>query len=156
AIVIATLLNSFSVKATGWVATLFTAVKVLVVFAVGFCAFFFSRGDWLHYVLSGAGATCEAVPESTRGGLAGIGSGMIGALWGFQGWALFAPMAGEVRDPQRNIPRAFLLAIGIVGALYLFANASYFYALRPLEVASVSVSSSVATEVLTRIFGGAA
>ena len=34
---------------------------------------------------------------------------MIGALWGFQGWALFAPMAGEVRDPQRNIPRASFL-----------------------------------------------
>jgi basic amino acid/polyamine antiporter, APA family len=156
AILIATLINSVSVKATGSVATLFTVVKVLVVFAVGVCAFVFSRGDWLHYALSGAAGQCEAVPASTRGGLSGIGAAMIAALWGYQGWALFAPMAGEVRDPQRNIPRAFVLAVATVAALYLFANASYFYALTPVEVASVPLSSSVATEMLTRVFGAAA
>ena len=43
-----------------------------------------------------------------------------------------------------------------VGGLYLFANASYFYAMTPLEVASVPLSSSVATETLTRIFGASA
>lgn len=156
AILIATLINSLSVKTTGSVATAFSVIKVLVVFAVGFCAFFFSKGDWLHYALSGAGGLCEAVPASTRGGLAGIGAATIGALWGFQGWALFAPMAGEVRDPQRNIPRAFVLAVAVVGALYLFANASYFYSLTPLEVASVPITSSVATETLTRMFGASA
>lgn len=156
AILIATLINSVSVKATGSVAMLFTLVKVLVVLSVGLCAFFYSGGGWLHYALSGAGGECEAVPASTRGGLAGIGAAMIAALWGFQGWALFAPMAGEVRDPQRNIPRAFVLAVAVVGALYLFTNASYFYALTPLEVASAPVTSSVATEMLTRMFGAAA
>jgi basic amino acid/polyamine antiporter, APA family len=156
AILIATLINSLSVKATGSVATLFTVIKVLVVLAVGFCAFFFSNGDWAHYALSAQGGACEAVPSSTRGGLAGIGAAMIGALWGFQGWALFAPMAGEVRDPQRNIPRAFVLAVATVGGLYLFANASYYYAMTPLQVASTPLSSSVATETLTRIFGAAA
>jgi basic amino acid/polyamine antiporter, APA family len=156
AILVATLINSVSVKATGSVATLFTIVKVLVVLAVGLCPFLFSNGDWLNYSLSGTGGNCEAVPASTRGGLAGIGAAMIAALWGFQGWALFAPMAGEVRDPQRNIPRAFVLAVAAVGALYLFTNASYFYTLTPSEVASVPLSSSVATEMLARIFGAAA
>jgi APA family basic amino acid/polyamine antiporter len=65
-------------------------------------------------------------------------------------------MAGEVRDPQQNIPRAFMFAVATVGALYLFANASYFYALSPLEVASVPASSSVATETLRRVFGATA
>ena len=156
AILIATLINSVSVRATGSVATMFTLIKVFVVLAVGFCAFLFSDGSWLHYALSGQGGACEAVPPSTRGGPGGVGAAMIGALWGFQGWALFAPMAGEVRDPQRNIPRAFVLAVAAVGGLYLFANASYFYAMTPLEVASVPLSSSVATETLTRIFGASA
>lgn len=156
AILLALLINCFSVKTTGDVATGFSIAKVLVVFAVGACAFFLSDGNWLNYTLSGAGGACEAVPAATRGGMAGIGAAMIGALWGFQGWAMFAPMAGEVRDPQRNIPRAFVLALLTVGSLYLFANASYFYALTPLEVANVPLSSSVATEALTRIFGPAA
>lgn len=81
---------------------------------------------------------------------------MFGALWGYQGWAQFTPMAGEVRDPQRTIPRAFVLAVLVVGALYIFANASYFFTLTPIEVASVPLSSSVATVALTRVFGAAA
>ena len=59
AILIATLINSVSVRATGSVATIFTFVKVFVVLGVGFCAFFFSDGSWLHYALSGQGGTCE-------------------------------------------------------------------------------------------------
>jgi APA family basic amino acid/polyamine antiporter len=156
ALVLATVINSFSVKATGSVATFFTVVKVLIVFAVGACAFLFSSGNWLNYALSGAAGACEAVPPSTRGGFAGVAAAMIAALWGFQGWALFTPMAGEVRDPQRNIPRAYVSALVTVGALYLFANASYFYSMTPSDVASVPLSSSVATEMVTRLFGATA
>ena len=155
-ILLATLLNSYSVRATGSVAEAFTVVKVAVVFAVGVSVFLFSSGDWLHYAQSGAGGACDGVPASTRGGVAGVGAAMFGALWGYQGWAQFTPMAGEVREPQRTIPKAFLLAVAVVGALYLFANASYFYTLTPLEVASAPLSSSVATMALTRVFGAAA
>jgi APA family basic amino acid/polyamine antiporter len=44
----------------------------------------------------------------------------------------------------------------VVGALYVFVNAGYFYALEPRQVASVSVRSSVATEALSRVLGPAA
>lgn len=156
AIAIATAINCISVTATGAAVTFFTVLKLALVFAVGCCAFFFSSGNWAHFALSGAAGACESVPASTRGGLPGLGAAMIGALWGYQGWALFAPMAGEIRDPQRNIPRAFILSVAAVGALYLFANASYFFALTPAEIASTPLSSSVATVMLTRVFGAAA
>lgn len=78
---------------------------------------------------------------------------MLGALWGFHGWANLAPMVGEVSDPQRNIPRAFGLAVLVVGVLYLLANASYFYAMTPTEIASVPLNSSVATEALKKALG---
>ncbi|MBL8210678.1 MAG: amino acid permease [Bryobacterales bacterium] len=155
-ITLATLLNSYSVKATGSLATFFTVVKIVVVASVGICAFVFSSGNWLHYALSGAAGACEAVPSATRGGIAGVAAAMTAALWGFQGWALFTPLAGEVSDPQRNIPRAYVLALVTVAALYLFANASYFYSMTPADVASVPLSSSVATEMLTRLFGATA
>ena len=131
-------------------------MKVLVVFAVGACAFVFSSGNWLHYAMSGAAGTCSAVPAAARGGFAGFAAATTAALWGYQGWALFTPMAGEVSDPQRNIPRAYVLAIVTVAALYLFANLAYFYAMTPAEVASIPLTSSVATEMLTRLFGAAA
>jgi APA family basic amino acid/polyamine antiporter len=123
---------------------------------VGVLAFSVARGNWGHYLLSGADGACEGVAAAARGGLAGFGAAMIGALWGFQGWANVATMAGEIRDPQRNIVRAFATAVLLVGALYLLANAGYFYALAPREVAGVSLRSSVATEALSRLLGPAA
>jgi APA family basic amino acid/polyamine antiporter len=119
-------------------------------------AFAYARGQWGHFLLSGAGGACEGVAGAARGGIAGFGAAMIGALWVYQGWANVTSMAGEIRDPQRNVVRAFGGAVVVVGGLYLLANAGYFYAMTPQEVASVSLRSSVATELITRVFGPAA
>jgi APA family basic amino acid/polyamine antiporter len=64
-----------------------------------------------------------------------------------------APLAGEIRNPQRNLPRAFIGGMLVVMALYLFVNLAYYHTLTPLEIASVPLSSSVATEVLKRFLG---
>lgn len=87
------------------------------------------------------------------GGLAGIGAAMLGALWAYDGWNNVAPLCGEVKDPQRNLPRMFIWGTLLVIALYMGVNAAYFFVLSPMEVASVSATSSVATEVL-RSFAG--
>jgi APA family basic amino acid/polyamine antiporter len=78
---------------------------------------------------------------------------MLGALWAYDGWNNVAPLAGEIQNPQRNLPRAFVGGMLIVGALYLFVNVAYYYALTPLEIAGVPLASSVATEVLKRFLG---
>ena len=92
-------------------------------------------------------------PPRARGGIAGFGAAMLGALWAYDGWNNVAPLAGEIRDPQRNLPRAFVGGMLVVGALYLFVNTAYYYALTPLEIADIPTSSSVATEVLKRFLG---
>lgn len=148
-----TLVNCLSVNSTGRIASVLTAIKVTTVAGVGVIAFAFSRGDWGNYGLSGAAGLCEGVPAYARGGMQGFGAAMLGALWGFQGWATLTPMVGEVADPKRNIPRAFLGAVLVVATVYLIANAGYFYVLTPVEVASVPSSSSVATEVIVRFLG---
>ena len=155
AIAATTLLNSAAVSATGRVATALTAIKVTVVFAVGAVAFLLADGNWTNYGLANSGGSCEGVAPAARGGLNGFSAAMLGALWGYQGWANLTPLVGEVRDPKRNIPRAYLFAMLVVGGLYLFANAGYFFALTPSEVASVPLSSSVATEVMSRVLGPA-
>jgi APA family basic amino acid/polyamine antiporter len=82
-----------------------------------------------------------------------LGAAMLGALWAYDGWNNVSSLAGEVRDPQRNLPRAFIGGMLIVGILYLFVNLAYFYALTPTQVASVPASSSVATAVLRQFLG---
>ncbi|MGH9661549.1 MAG: APC family permease [Bryobacteraceae bacterium] len=156
AVALAAGINCAAVSATGRVATALSAVKIAAVFAVGAGALMFARGDWMHYALSGAAGACEGVAAAARGGVSGFAAAMLGALWAFQGWANFTPLAGEVRDPQRNIPGAFFAATTVVAALYVLANAAYFYALSPSAIADLPATASVATEVLRQFLGRAA
>ncbi len=150
-----TAINCLSVSTVGRFATTLTVVKCAIVAAVGLCVFFLTSGNWGHYAMSGAAGACEGVAAAARGGLGGWAAAMLGALWGFHGWANLAPMVGEVSDPRRNIPKAFFGAVVVVGALYMLANSSYFYALSPVEIASVPLSSSVATEAIRKFLGPA-
>ena len=150
---IVALINCLSVAAGGCTALILTIAKVGLVFGVGFAAFVFAPGDWSHFTTSGLDGTCQGVSQSARGGIAGFGAAMLGALWAYDGWNNVAPLAGEIRNPQKNMPRAFVGGMLVVGALYVFINVAYFYALTPQEIASVPVSSSVATEVLKRFWG---
>ena len=104
----------------------------------------------------GAAGACEGVPADARGGMAGAGAAMMAAMWAYNGWNEMTYVAGEVRDPGRTLPRGLIGGLSIVAFLYVFVNATYFYVLTPAEVASVSAGSTVATEVVTHIFGQAA
>ena len=147
------LINCASVSTGGRTALLATIAKVALVLGIGIGAFLFAPGDWTHLDGSGLLGSCEGVAASARGGIAGFGAAMLGALWAYDGWNNVAPLAGEIRDPQRNLPRAFIGGMLVVGALYLFVNTAYYYALSPLEIADIPTSSSVATEVLKRFLG---
>jgi APA family basic amino acid/polyamine antiporter len=147
------LINCASVTSGGRTALTLTIAKVVLILCVGISAFVFAPGDWTHLAGSGIAGTCEGVAASARGGYAGFGAAMLGALWAYDGWSNVAPLSGEIRNPQRNLPRAFVGGMLVVASLYLFVNVAYFYAMTPLEIASVPTSSSVATEVLQRFLG---
>jgi APA family basic amino acid/polyamine antiporter len=101
--------------------------------------------------MANAGGACEGVPIS--GGVAGFAAAMIGALWAYDGWNNITFLAGEVKNPGRNLPLALIGGGLVVMALYLFVNVNYFHVLTPTEVASVPASSSVAAEVIRRLLG---
>lgn len=148
--------NCRSITSGGRMAIGFTLAKVALLAALAIGAFAFQSGHWGNFLLPVGDASCTGVEASARGGLAGFGAAMLGALWAFDGWANVAPLAGEVKDPARDLPRSFFGGMLVVAALYLAVNLAYFYVLTPLEVGSVSPTSSVATEVLRRFVGPAA
>ena len=153
---IITLLNCASVKVSGAAVSLLTVIKASLVLGVGAGAVLFAKGDWGHLLLANLQGTCEGVVASARGGFAGFGAAMLGALWAYDGWENVAPLAGEVKNPRRNIPLAFIGGMFVVGGLYIFVNSAYFYVLTPTEIASVSSASSVASAVASRFLGPAA
>jgi amino acid transporter len=85
--------------------------------------------------------------------LGGLGSAFLGVLWAYHGWMNIAPVAEEVRRPQRNLPLALLAGVGLVIFLYLSANLAYHLALPSEEMAALKGDKTVATEFSLRLLG---
>ena len=152
-IVAVTLLTLASMHTNGILATVITALKVVLVVGLGVAAFLLGDGSWAHFAASGAGGACEGVAANARLGITGFGAAVIGALWSYNGWADISFVAEEVREPGRTLPRALIGGSVLIIGLYLLVNAGYFYALDPAAVASVPEASSVASLVMVRIVG---
>ena len=156
-----TTLNCLSVSMTGQIATVLTMVKIALVLFVGLGAFIFvTGGSFDNFSLMSTGGTCEGVNDAVRFGsaeytfLAGFGAAMLAALWGYDGWDNLSFVAGEVKDPKRNIPIAIIGSVLLVIVLYVSVHVAYFYVLDPTAIASVSKDSSVAMVVVSKFFGG--
>jgi amino acid transporter len=77
---------------------------------------------------------------------------MVAILWAYDGWADLAFVGGEVKDPQRTLPRALLIGTGTVVALYLAANLVYLY-LIPIQ--GIKEAELVAADVARLVIGSA-
>src|ERR1700680_3925020 len=83
---------------------------------------------------------------------AGFFAAMVAALWAYDGWNNVSMVASEIREPQRNLPRALIGGTAAVMAIYLLANVAYFYVMPAKEVAA---SDLVAADMMRKIFGQA-
>jgi APA family basic amino acid/polyamine antiporter len=156
-IVIFSIINLGSVVLTGRIATVLTFVKIALILFVGLGAFLWvTGGSFANFSLMNDGGKCEGVADSVRVGsasytfLGGFAAAMLGALWGYDGWNNLAPVAGEVKNPGRNIPLALIGGTILIIILYVFVHLAYFYFLDPTFIASVSKDSSVAKELVAR------
>jgi len=133
-------LNYFGVKLGGEVQVAVTAVKVFLIAGIIVAGLGFGSPH--------APAPVSAAPLTA----AGFFAALVAALWAYDGWNNVAMVASEVRDPQRNLPRALIGGTLAVIAIYLLANAAYFRVLSP---EAVGASPRVAAEMMRRILGGA-
>lgn len=156
-IVIFTTINCASVTVGGQIATALTFVKIGLIAFVGVGAFLFvTGGDFGNFSLINDGGACEDVAASVTYGsaeytfLGGFAAAMLGALWGYDGWNNLSLVAGEVKDPHRNLPIALIGGTILIMVLYIFVHIAYFYVLDPTSIASVSKDSAVAKIVAER------
>jgi basic amino acid/polyamine antiporter, APA family len=77
-----------------------------------------------------------------------FGLAMITVLWAYEGWQFGTYSAGEVIDPQKSFPRAFLYGSLILVGLYLFAVASYLVALGPKAAIETDAIAATAAEAV--------
>lgn len=81
-----------------------------------------------------------------------FGLALISILWVYDGWADVTFVSGEVKSPQRNLPRALLIGIGSVIAIYLLTNLAYLHL---LDIEAISASPLVAADSAQRMIGRA-
>ncbi|HEX5872952.1 MAG TPA: amino acid permease [Longimicrobium sp.] len=97
-----------------------------------------------------SGGALAAPPTFAPAGLGGLGVALVAALFAYDGWIAATLIAGEVRDPQRSLPRALAWGAVVIVATYLAINAAYLYA---LPLADLAASKAVAVDAVTRVAG---
>ena len=79
--------------------------------------------------------------------IASFGVALVAVLWAYDGWIEVTYVGGEVKDPERNVPRSIVLSTLIGAALYCLVTASFAYVLSPARMAASSLVASDAAQV---------
>ena len=137
AIALFTGINYRGATAGALVQKLFTLAKVLGI-AVIVCGAFFWNGK-----------AAASPTVSTAFSLSSFGTALIAALLAYDGWVQLSFVAGEIRNPRRNILLALALGSCACIVIYLLANLAYLHVLSITEIAaSEHVGATLAERVL--------
>ena len=139
ALLLVALLNLFGMRLGTQVQNGFTVLKLLAVAVLVACGLWLARG--------GSHALLAADPAATpHGALAAA----LPVLFAYSGFTYLNNLAGEVREPQRLLPRALILGMAVVVAAYALVNVAY---LAVLGHAGLAASSAPAADVMARLAG---
>ena len=146
-IIVLTVINYIGVKLGGLVQNIFTIAKVAAMVLLMAGAFLLPTGGSL------ANLTTDSTMIQRQGFalLAAIAAALQGAFWAYDGWNKITYVAGEVKEPQRNIPKSLFIGMLIVTAIYLLMNVAYAYVL-PID--QMAQSKLVAADVAEKCFAG--
>ncbi len=145
--VLITYINSRGVESGVLTQNIFTVTKILSLIAIVFCGLFF-------------GINWPTIQQNFPHGFAAmhwndahiIASATVGALFAAITWNNITFIAGEIKEPEKNIPRSMVYGVGLVVILYLLINAVYVYTI-PLDAIKNAPEDIVASAVMGAIFG---
>ena len=135
-IVLVGLFNYVGVARAAVVMNLATVGKFGALALLVALAFLSGDGDFGHFTASsGAAVSFSAVATV-----------LVAVMWTYDGWADLSYMGGEVRDPQRTLPRALILGTVAIIAIYMSVNAAYIYLVPLPEMAGAPLIAATAAE----------
>jgi APA family basic amino acid/polyamine antiporter len=143
-------INYYGVRFGGGVAAFFTTMKVTAILALVIIGFAAGNGSFEHFTTASA-----VVHHEGWGMVLAFTAALSGAFWAYDGWNNITYIAGEVKQPQRNIPLGLFWGTIIVIVVYLLVNLAYLYIL-PIDVMAKStlVAADAAQAVMGNIGGG--
>lgn len=137
--------NYVGVIAGGKLQTLVTWIKIFFILILAALIFMLGNGS-MSNAYNGF-----HIPEATRKNLFSIiGLALAGAFWAYDGWNNVTYLAGEIKQPKRNVPLALLVGTLTVIGVYVLINLAFLYVL-PIE--KMAESPLVAASASELIFG---
>ena len=133
-------INYVGVKQGAWVQRIFTLTKIAGLALI------------IGAALLAPHATRAVHADAQPFSYAGIGLAMTACLMAYNGWSYVSFVAGEVKDPQHNLPRSLAIGMTLVIVLYLSANLAY---MNVMTVPEIATSERVGAEVAQRTMGSA-
>lgn len=136
--------NYVGVVFGGGVQTFITFIKIASIILLALVAFVFGNGSISNLT------TSMPIINNHYNILTMFGLALAGAFWAYDGWNNVTFVAGEVKDPKKNVPKALALGTLIVMAVYLIINIAYLYIL-PID--KIAKSPLVGATMAEEIFG---
>ena len=130
----------YSVSLGAWVQNLSTGAKLLGLSGLAFALFAFGPRHGGGFTGAGSGGILWS----------GLGVALVASLWAYDGWANLTTLSGEMREPQKTLPRALIGGTLAALVVYLTLNAAFAVALPFDKLAS---SNSVAADAISTVMG---
>src|SRR5215469_5219621 len=120
--------------------TKFTAMAAFVCLG-----FLIGKGNWSNFHAHDVGLTMGL---SLTQWISALGVGLIAVFWAYDGWVYITWVAGEVKEPRKNVPLSMVLGVLAVSVIYIAMNLTYMYALPLKEIAAHETIAHAAAAVL--------
>ena len=144
-ILLISVLNSLGSKTGGLIQTVATVGKLIPLALI--IVFGFIKGSGDNAILT------PMVGEGvSTGGV--IGSLLVAILFAYDGWINVGAIAGEMKNPGKDLPKAIVGGLSLVMAVYLLINVAYLWVLPANELAQYSSPASAVAEAIFGPFGG--
>src|SRR6266566_3861556 len=146
-IILLTVVNYLGAKLGGLVQNIFTIAKVVAMGLLMLGAFLLPTGGRVANLTTPS----SIIHPHGFALVAAIAAALQGAFWAYDGWNKITYIAGEVKEPKRNVPRGLIVGMLIVTVIYLLMNLAYAFV---LPVDQMANSKLVAADVAERCFTG--
>jgi basic amino acid/polyamine antiporter, APA family len=146
-VVLLTFINSRSVQQGGQLQKLLTVLKVLAIALLVIGLYAGGQGNFSHLQ--------ESLPVANDNLLGAYMAAIAGAFWAYDGWNNITFIAGEIKEPQKNIPKALIYGLGFCILVYCLINLAFLYVLPIHQIAGSAFIASDAAQAAFGSIGGA-
>ena len=101
-------------------------------------------------IIKGTAHNFSAFTSTTSSVGTGFGVAILGTLWAYDGWMESTNIAGELKDPARQLPRALVIGVGLVVVVYMLVNIAL---LNVMPYSDIIASKNPASDLAVILFG---